>query len=601
MSNAFDRLINTPARQTEQENANQVKNNAGGFVHKVTTKVRLERFLILGTDKGTYYQEERDLTKQNLTFLIEAINEDEVLYWNTVRDVCVNNRAFKNSPAIIALSYLFKYGKIKDVPAYFRRNVEGDIKLGKIEGFKYETHTAKNLFKYVIRTATHLKELEKYAKYLKLSGRAYRTAIQSWYKTESNSGMSWLATNTVQKTVESVAYQAIKYRQRHGFTHRDTLRLTHPKHLNDAVAKFILGKENNEDVPNIILGYQELQAAQTVGKVLSILDDPRFKDLPWEALPTEFHKSPEVWKKLFYNGSLNGQALVRNITRLARIEAFDDMTFVADYAERLADEDMVKRTRLHPISFLNALIVHEDGQVYRPDYNKVYRSPPVGYYNKDYIDRVKNWKSNPKILDALTAGYYTAFKYVEPSKKRFFLGIDVSGSMSYAAMGLDMSCAKLAGAMAMAIARTEPYYLTYGFTASTRSAHYGRRVCTSDSITDLMITPNQNLKSVFSTVQKENFGATDCSLPMEWAIQNNVDVDCFVVLTDNETYAGKRHPHVALEDYRQKRGIDAKLVVVAMTSTEFSIANPKDSGMLDVAGGDSNLPKLVSEFALGNI
>jgi 60 kDa SS-A/Ro ribonucleoprotein len=58
---------------------------------------------------------------------------------------------------------------------------------------------------------------------------------------------------------------------------------------------------------------------------------------------------------------------------------------------------------------------------------------------------------------------------------------------------------------------------------------------------------------------------------MIWARKNKIDVDTFVVYTDNETWAGDVHPVQALRDYRNARGIPAKLVVVGMTSTGFSI------------------------------
>ena len=61
-----------------------------------------------------------------------------------------------------------------------------------------------------------------------------------------------------------------------------------------------------------------------------------------------------------------------------------------------------------------------------------------------------------------------------------------------------------------------------------------------------------------------NFGGTDCALPMTWALQNHVKVDIFVVYTDNETWAGGIHPIQALEQYRRKMGIPAKLVVAGM-------------------------------------
>ncbi|CAF5034928.1 unnamed protein product, partial [Rotaria sp. Silwood1] len=39
----------------------QVKNNAGGFVWAVNDMQRLQRFLCLGCEGGTYYQGEKEL------------------------------------------------------------------------------------------------------------------------------------------------------------------------------------------------------------------------------------------------------------------------------------------------------------------------------------------------------------------------------------------------------------------------------------------------------------------------------------------------------------------------------------------------------------
>ena len=45
--------------------AEMVRNAAGGYVFPVTDWTRLERFLILGTDAGTYYTGARALTLDN--------------------------------------------------------------------------------------------------------------------------------------------------------------------------------------------------------------------------------------------------------------------------------------------------------------------------------------------------------------------------------------------------------------------------------------------------------------------------------------------------------------------------------------------------------
>ncbi len=64
---------------------------------------------------------------------------------------------------------------------------------------------------------------------------------------------------------------------------------------------------------------------------------------------------------------------------------------------------------------------------------------------------------------------------------------------------------------------------------------------------------------------------------------------------------GRIHPAQALRQYREATGIDAKLIVVAMSASEFTIADPKDAGMLDMAGFDSAAPQVIKAFATGDI
>lgn len=96
-------------------------------------------------------------------------------------------------------------------------------------------------------------------------------------------------------------------------------------------------------------------------------------------------------------------------------------------------------------------------------------------------------------------------------------------------------------------------------------------------------------------------GSTDCAQPMLYAKQKKLKVDVFIVYTDNETWAGKIHPSAALEKYRNAMGIDARLIVCAMATNKFTLADPNDAGMLDMAGFDSAGPEIIRTFALGEI
>lgn len=527
--------VRTPGRTDE------VKNNAGGFVFKVSDRDRLERFLILGTDGATYYVGSKTQVKDSVDFLRKVVkaNESEVL--DTIVAVSAGGRAYSNSPALFALAVVVTEGNDKA--------------------------RAKAVANDVIRTATHLFEFTEYLKALGGMGRAKRGILANWYES---------------KAPESLAYQAVKYRQRNGYTHRDVFRIAHPKGVDTNVGNFILGKETlSVDDHRILFYFKQMQAAKSEAEVLRILGE--YDGLPWETIPTQFLKSPAVWKKIFYNGQLRGQALVRNVTRMARIGAFNDMVFAADYAAALADEEMIAKTRLHPINFLNASVVFRDGQIDRNGYSWS-------------LGRRKDWTTNGKVADALDEGFHKAFKYVEPAGKRTLVAVDVSGSMASPALGLDLSCAQVSGAVAMTVARTEPYSEIRGFTTQNRYS-YGRQ----SELTDLGITGRTSLAVAMRNVQKNNFGGTDCALPMVWAEKNKVEIDTFVVITDNETWAGNIKPVQALKSYRDKMGIDARVAVMGVSGSDFTIADPRDRGMMDFVGFDSNAPRVLADFSAGRL
>lgn len=524
--NTTNQRARTPGREDE------VKNNAGGFVFQVSDKSRLERFLILGTDGGTYYVGEKTLTKANMDFVKSMIVRDENLVRETMLAVSKDGRAFRNSPALFTLAALLVWGQDKAA--------------------------TKAVVNEVARTSTHLFEFAEFIENLGGWGRSKKAAVAAWYTSRS---------------VDDLAYQVIKYRQRNGWTHRDLFRLAHPKGVDARVGTFILKGENPTVVQgDLIDAFHVMQSMTTAAGVVKVLE--QYKNLPWETIPTQFLKDPKVWKTLFYNKQLNGQALVRNIVRLARIDAFKDMVFAADYAARLVDPEMIRRTRLHPINFLNAAVVFKDGQVDRSG----------GFYYS--YGRKKDWTTSGVIYDALNEGFHVSFGTMEPAMKRTLIGLDVSGSMACNANGLDLTCAQVGAAVAMTVARTEPYHMTRGF---------------SYNFVDLGITPKMSLTEIIKRTAEMTFGSTDASLPMVWAKENRVEVDTFVVITDNETWAGIEKPFQALKKYRDSMGIPARLAVLGVAATPFTIADPTDSGMMDFVGFDSAAPRVLTDFSAGRV
>jgi 60 kDa SS-A/Ro ribonucleoprotein len=235
---------------------------------------------------------------------------------------------------------------------------------------------------------------------------------------------------------------------------------------------------------------------------------------------------------------------------------------------RLNNREQLQRARIHPFNLLVALKTYSSGS---------------GIKGK------LTWPVNEKIADALDKAFYLSFKFVKPTNQRYLLALDVSGSMSSGFIHGAAPITPAVGSCSMCM-------------VTLRTEAFAKVVAFSTELVPVTITADETLDQVTQKTQAITMGGTDCALPMIWAIDRKEDIDVFVVYTDNETWFGKIHPTEALKNYRSKMNKpNAKLIVVGMTATKFSIADPQDKGMLDIAGFDSAAPQLMSLFAEGEI
>ncbi len=97
--------------QTEKiPGSKQVANSAGGFSFQVDDWTRLERFLILGCEGGSYYASERKLTQENAAGVLACIKIDGLETVRRIISVSREGRASKNDPAIFALALCASFG-----------------------------------------------------------------------------------------------------------------------------------------------------------------------------------------------------------------------------------------------------------------------------------------------------------------------------------------------------------------------------------------------------------------------------------------------------------------------------------------------------------
>jgi 60 kDa SS-A/Ro ribonucleoprotein len=175
--------------------------------------------------------------------------------------------------------------------------------------------------------------------------------------------------------------------------------------------------------------------------------------------------------------------------------------------------------------------------------------------------------------------------------------------MGAPAGGLPITCREACAAIGLVTLNVEKNADVIGF--SDGRGHggnlWGFHSSANSMATRLDISPRRRLDDVCSYMAGLNFGRTDCALPMLWASKNKLDFDAIRVYTDNETWYGQIHPWQALKHYRDQVGHDVKFSVVAMTATGTSIADPNDASSMDVAGFDTTVPQVLSDFAAGRI
>lgn len=520
----------------------QVQNSAGGYSFPVDDWTRLDRFLILGSEGGSYYANERKLTLENADVIKRCIAADGLRTVNRIVAISDAGRAPKNDPAILALALCAKKGDELTRKAAYKAVPE------------------------VCRIGTHLMHFAEYIQALGGWGRGARRAVGDWY---------------AKKSPKDLAYQAVKYQARDGWSNRDLLRLSHPKaptREHAAIFNWITdGKGTGEtwemgSPVEMLWAFEQLKTETDRTKVIEAITKYR---LPREAIPTQWLNEAAVWEALLEH--MKPEAMIRNLAKMTAVGLIKPLSDGAmRVCAKLVDVEALVKARLHPIKVLAALLTYRQGHG---------------------VKGSLSWTPVQQIVDALDGAFYDTFKAVEPTGKRHLLAMDVSCSMDGGTIagvqGLTPRVGSAAMAMVTAATELQHHLVAFTNTGNWRSAHPGY----SSGLTSFKFSPKARLDGVCQEMARMPMGGTDCALPMVWAKQNKIDVDTFVIYTDSETWAGNIHPVQALKDYRQSSGIGAKLIVVGMVSNGFTIADPNDAGMMDVVGFDTAAPALMADFS----
>jgi 60 kDa SS-A/Ro ribonucleoprotein len=501
----------------------QIKNDAGGYVFEASAWNQLQRFLVLGAEGGTYYAGERKLTQEAATNTVKCIKENGVRVVSEIVNISREGRAAKNDAAIFALALACTHGdELTKSVAYAN-------------------------IKSVCRTGTHIFQFCDAIQAMRGWSRGLRTGVSRFYTENSN-----------------LSLQLIKYRQREGWTHRDVLRLAHPKPQNDeqrSLFAYAVGKPADE-LTDLASAFEAAKLATSAKDIVRFIEQ---YGLPREAIDTKWLNYKTVWHALLPH--MPAHALVRNLGKLTSVEVLTSnlSTEAATIAAQLRDAAWIKRSRLHPLALLNAARVYAQG-----------------HGDKGSL----NWTPVTKIVDALNDAFYMAFANVTPTKANMLVALDLSGSMHSNINGMNLTASSAGAAMALVIAATEPNVEVIGFTDKYENG--------------FSISGRQRLDDVIKHAERFG-GGTDCSIPMAVATQRRLALDAIVLLSDAQTWSGYNHPSQAMNAYRRLYNPNCKFVGVGMATNQFDITDPADQNGLSVAGFDTQVPAIINQFIAGTL
>ncbi|HEY7428479.1 MAG TPA: TROVE domain-containing protein [Gemmataceae bacterium] len=435
------------------------RNEAGGLAYRLTPRHALAQLAATGCFNNVYYSD----AEQQLSILLALVEQVDDNVYLAKLALYSRARAFlKDMPA--ALLVLLS----KRDPELFRRVFDRVVDNGRV---------LRTLFQ-MIRSGQFGRKSLSYA---------LQRAFQRWL---NNASVGTLLSASIGNDPSL----------------RDVLRLARPTPSDDA-RRTLFGWLTDKpiekwapatlaDLPREVSDLIAFRQAESEAEQVAVLERARFR---WDLL-ADAARGPFVWKAIARQ--MGPQALRMNLNTLLRHGVFtDDPEMVAFVANRLGDEDEVRRGRQFPYQYLAAYLNAE----------------------ADVPSAIK---------EVLGRAAETACGNVPELPEPVVLGVDVSGSMTSPVTGQRgrgatsrMRCVDVAALFAAALLRRNPGSVVIPFD----TAAYRAEVGADEKVLDLA-----------ARLARYGGGGTDCSLPLAEANRTYRDrrfAGC-VLVSDMESWVG---------------------------------------------------------------
>jgi len=332
---------------------------------------RLERFLALGSEDGTYYVQARPPKVEDVPSTIQCLKTDGLRVMQTVMEISGSGRVSRIDPVLftLALAASPNFAKAETIAA------------------------ALNALPQVTRTGAHLCTFAAFAGNLRGWGRGLRSAVADWY---------------LNQPASELAYRMLQSMDPMDWSHRDLLRLSHPKAatpVHNALFQWAVDGELGHLATREILSsdlrqvraYELAKKSASQDEIVQLIEENR---LTPEMIPSKWKESAPVWEALL--PSLPYAALVGQLGKLTEVGLLQPQSpATALVVARLIDRKRIANSRIHPSALLEALLR--------------YRQEPAAVAS---------------VGDALEEAFYMSIQSVEPIGQRIYLALNTSTGAS---------------------------------------------------------------------------------------------------------------------------------------------------------------------------
>jgi 60 kDa SS-A/Ro ribonucleoprotein len=487
-------------------------NAAGGVAYSFTDQHQLAQYACTGVFNNTFYTD----AGEQLDKVLELLpNVDPEFIAKTA--VYARKRGFMKDVPAFLLAYLSCGGD--DEKLLLRQAFDSVINNGKM---------VRNFVQFIRSGVLSRKSL----------GSLPKKLVQGWLESRSDD----------QLFKDSVGNEP---------SMADIIKMVHPKpqgRNRESLYAYLLGKNESKHqryLPALVKAYEKFKADPQEADV---------PDVPFQML-TSFDVPKSVWKEIAKNAGWHMTRM--NLNTFARHDVFSDKKIVKMIAERLKDEEEIRKAKAFPYQLFAA-------------YSNIGGDVPH------------------EIRESLQDAMEIAIDNVPEVKGNVFVFPDVSGSMQSSVTGnrkgstSSVRCIDVAALVAASVLRKNPSAKVMPFEHDVVNMRLNSR--------DSVMSNAEKLASIGG-------GGTNCSAPMEKIYRDKEDVDLVIYVSDNESWVdssgyirGTRTLQVWNEIKR--RCPKAKMVCIDVTPNTTTQARDQDD-ILNIGGFSDSVFDVIGAFVEG--